>query len=439
MFAAAAREAVFSKREVVRRVNRDFIPVALKAGLVNNPPPGAEGLLYREIGRSKPAPQGICVANSAGKVLGWALMFDDDKSVLKFLDHTLRRYNKYPDAKKPVPAERFMRFPSRKLADVTDTTGALAIPPRHMQERCPARPVVQKGTLVGRIIGRALDKNGKPVQDTLRQEHYMEARFEVPVSVQENFVKALRRAGDKPFAVPSDLSRALVQPAFLGQLDVNPLGGVPGSKNISRDLKFSARRIGTTAGTPLRVHLTGKSNVTGGPDRVGKQTDGRRWEHAVELTWEAYIDVDLKTRRITRIVAVAHGNERLRWGNSRWKIKGEPAVRHLPAGHPINLKCGVRYGLLAVPAPKNEVVANPTTRPGRQPRLRGIQSKMKRLQAVVKHRQANGGDLSAIQKLMKRFSQLMQQRKLKQAEALLDGALILLESKSQTAPRKQRK
>ena len=92
MFAGAAREAVFSNPDVVRRVNREFIPVALKAAHVNNPPPGPEGLLYREIGRSRPAPQGICIANSAGKVLDWVLMFDDDKQVLKFLDHALERY-----------------------------------------------------------------------------------------------------------------------------------------------------------------------------------------------------------------------------------------------------------------------------------------------------------------------------------------------------------
>ncbi|HYF00840.1 MAG TPA: hypothetical protein VEJ18_18100, partial [Planctomycetota bacterium] len=61
---------------MIRRVNADFVPVALKAALVNGAPPGAEGDLYREIGRSKPAPQGIAVANASGKVLAWALMFD---------------------------------------------------------------------------------------------------------------------------------------------------------------------------------------------------------------------------------------------------------------------------------------------------------------------------------------------------------------------------
>ncbi len=66
MFAGAAREAVFSRADVVRRVSQEFVPVALKAALVNNPPGGPEGRFLREIGRSKPSPQGICVANSAG-------------------------------------------------------------------------------------------------------------------------------------------------------------------------------------------------------------------------------------------------------------------------------------------------------------------------------------------------------------------------------------
>ncbi len=62
MFAGAAREAVFSQREVVRRVNRDFIPVALKAGLVNNPPSG--------IGETGVPLTGAAVANAIAALTG---------------------------------------------------------------------------------------------------------------------------------------------------------------------------------------------------------------------------------------------------------------------------------------------------------------------------------------------------------------------------------
>ena len=128
MFAGAAREAVFSRARVIRRVNAEFVPVALKAALVNNPPNDPEGRLYQEISRSKPAPQGICVVNSAGKVLDWALMFDDDESVLAFLDHALKRFRDHPDAKRPVAAERYMKFPSMKLPDVRGGRNASSSP-----------------------------------------------------------------------------------------------------------------------------------------------------------------------------------------------------------------------------------------------------------------------------------------------------------------------
>ncbi|NNM28045.1 MAG: hypothetical protein HKO57_00865, partial [Akkermansiaceae bacterium] len=91
MFAGAAREAVFSKPDVIARIRRDFIPVAVKAGRVQNPPPRIEGDLYRELKRSQPAPHGIAVLNAAGKVLAWSLMFVDDAEVLNFLDHTRER------------------------------------------------------------------------------------------------------------------------------------------------------------------------------------------------------------------------------------------------------------------------------------------------------------------------------------------------------------
>ena len=167
MFAAATREVVFSNPAVVRRVNEEFIPVALKAAMVNNPPRGIEGKLYAEIGRSKPAPQGICTVNSAGKVLTWSLSFDDDANILKFLDHVVLRYKQSPNAERFVTAERYRMFPSHKLPDIEDNGQHVTPPAGHGdQERCPARPALQPGTLVGRIIGRPLDGSGNPLDFT---------------------------------------------------------------------------------------------------------------------------------------------------------------------------------------------------------------------------------------------------------------------------------
>ena len=67
MFAGAAREAVFSNPVVVRRVNDEFIPIALKAALVNNPPPGVEGDLYAEIARSTGSLNIVIVKQSLAK------------------------------------------------------------------------------------------------------------------------------------------------------------------------------------------------------------------------------------------------------------------------------------------------------------------------------------------------------------------------------------
>ena len=132
MFAGAAREAVFSNPQVVRRVNSEFVPVALKAGLVNDPGFDDEGRLYAEIGRSKPAPQGICIANSAGKALDWALMFENDAAVLGFLDRALERFKQFPDAVRAVATERYMRFPDAKMDDFPDDGQKPRIVESHM-------------------------------------------------------------------------------------------------------------------------------------------------------------------------------------------------------------------------------------------------------------------------------------------------------------------
>lgn len=368
MFAGAAREVVFSNREAVRRIQQDFVPVALKAALVNNPPGGVEGRLYAEIGRSKPAPQGICVANSAGKVLAWALSFDDEDSIAAFLEYAAKRYREFPDAAKPVVAERFMSFPSHKLPDVTDNGTSFTNVIQHADnDRCPARPVLERGTLVGRVIGRALDKDGRPLTETLRQEHYMEARFEIPVDVQRQFVDALRKAHGQTFRLPDALALSLVEPAYLGQLDVQPLGLVPGSQNDRRSWAFNGQQIAPADGADanvIRVRITGHSDVAGGQRTHDFRSDGRLWDHAVELDWQGY--VELRGDQVTRLTLLAEGHEKLRWSNARLNLTGEVDARHLMAGHPIDQDCGVRYGLIAEPVSADNAADAPAQRDGQR-------------------------------------------------------------------------
>ncbi len=430
MFAGAAREVVFSNPEVVRRINKQFIPVALKAAMVNNPPPGIEGDLYAEIGRSKAAPQGICTLNSNGKVLTWVLSFDNATSIPEFLDHVVSRYEKAADPQQPVKAERFMKFPSRKLADVEDTGKRLEIPGQHAEhDRCPARPALQKGTLVGRIIGRPLDEKGEPIARTIRQEDYMEARLEIPVAPQEQLAAAINQAQGKRFHLPDAFARSVITHAFLGQLDVNPLGDVPGSRNNNRSWEFTGQIIDSVDAKTTRIRIEGESAVEGEQD-TGRNRRGDRafWEHRVALSWQGYADV--KENRIIQLTLIAHGNERLRWGNDRLKFSKEADAAHLMAGHPIDLNCSVRYGLFAEPCAADEVVEGAVSgqrRPGNGPRLDpALRAKMQRLQAGVKRLQRSGGDPSKIVDLMEQFAPLVRQQKFREAEAILDEALKLL-------------
>jgi hypothetical protein len=350
VFAGAAREAVFSRPEVIRRVRADFVPVALKAALVNNPPGGEEGQLYREIGRSKLAPQGICVINPAGKVLAWSLMFDDDRSVVGFLDHALMRYARYPDANQAVPAERYMRFPGERAEDVADTRQPLPAGARHAPgQHCPGTPPVPPGTVVARLFGRALDPEGRPLADTVRQEHYVEDRFEIPAGLQDQLAAALASAGDGRFRLPNELARLLVNHAYLGQLDVNPCGP-PGGRGDLKRCGFWAER--TPGGPSIRLRIEGRSEAEGGPGE-GDPGDGRHWHHEVQLSWEGQIEVD--GRRVRRLLMLARGTEKLHWGNAGMGLWGEADVTHLPGGHAIDLACGVRYGVVGEPAPADRV------------------------------------------------------------------------------------
>src|SRR5205807_1735487 len=101
---------VFSRPEVIRRVNAEFVPLAVRATMANLVEPAgdaAEARLYERLKRTRAAPQGICVLNAGGQVLDWALTFANDRSVLAFLDYSLQRFREHPDAAAPVEARRY--------------------------------------------------------------------------------------------------------------------------------------------------------------------------------------------------------------------------------------------------------------------------------------------------------------------------------------------
>jgi len=421
VFAGAARGAVFSNPEVVRRVNADFVPVALKAFQVNSRPPGEEGRLYQEIGRSKPAPQGICVANSAGKVLAWALMFDDDASVVGFLDYALKRFATHP--KTAVATERFMKYPSQKMSAVEDDGQAGGVPESHAKgERCLGDAGFPEGTLLGRAYGRAF-KDGKPVGDATQQEHYVEDRFEVSVEAQEALAKA--SGGDGRFALPEGLTRALVATAHLGMLDVNPLGA-PGGKNDRRKWEFWGRKDGA------RLRFEGTSDVAGGSgeSRGGQNSDGRYWTHEVTLTWKGALE--MKGNRIERLRAVAEGREKLTWGNDRMSRPGQSEVAQLPAGRPMQLDCDVRYGFEGRPAAGHEIGAGPDPTPQDAPG--DLPAKVQKFHAAVQRAQKEGRDLSAVGKIMEGFEGLLKEGKHKEAGDRIDQALKALGDDAAPAP-----
>jgi hypothetical protein len=72
------------------------------------------------------------------------------------------------------------------------------------------------------------------------------------------------------------------------------------------------------------------------------------WQHQVKLAWEGLIE--MKGNRMTRLLLVARGTEKLKRRNQNQELG------RLPAGHVafIDLDCGVRYGIIGEPVPAEE-------------------------------------------------------------------------------------
>ena len=424
MFAGAAREAVFSRPDVIRRVKREFVPVALKAALVNNPPPGREGRFLREIGRSKPAPQGICVANSAGKVLAWALSFDDAASVPRFLDHVLQRHKETPGTEQPVTAQRFMRFPSQRLADVPDIHVALPKPEAHPADSfCPATPPKPSGTVVAKVWGRAVRVDGELVADCLAQENYAEDVFDIPPDIQAELARAVDGAGNTRFSIPDRLARQIVTFAYLGQLDVRPLRSpVPGTRSRIVALEFWATPTGAAEAQVTNLHNTGRSDVRS--RNPAGSTDDSPNTHDVTLDWEGYIT--LTEGRITDLILHAQGHERIRWGTLPLRGSARDLVTRLPAGRPLKVDTRVRFGVVGSPVP--DTLAGDKSRPA--PVIIGVggppaelRRNLQRLQERVRQLAEAGRNPMRLQVEFQKIVRLIQSGQQDEAATAIERAL----------------
>jgi hypothetical protein len=355
VYAGAAREAVFANPEVIRRVNADFVPLALRAVSVN----GADALkdeeekwLYQRINRAKLAPQGLCVLDAKGQVLTWVQTFDDDRSVLDFLDLSRKRFQEKVSANESIVTERYLKFPSAKVPDHQDKTPLPTVlaEGHPVGKRCPApdgKGKVQPGALVARLVGRALDRQGKPLADTVRQEHYVEDQFSVTPEMQKALTKTLAKAGTEPLRLPEDFSKLCATHAHLGHIDVRPclcmIKNQAENKGEWKRCAFWARKSQAAEETTL-WRLEGQSEV------VSQVAVNGKGVHDVKLAWEGFIEA--KGQRVTKLMLRARGKERLQFVSDDHPLKRLKAdeVAFLPAGRPIDLNCGVRYGILGEPA-----------------------------------------------------------------------------------------
>lgn len=262
----------------------------------------------------------------------------------------------------------------------------------------------------------------------------MEARHEVSVVAQQKLVSAAGTAKREKFEIPKEFALEVIGSAYLGQLDVDPFGRMPGSRNDKLAFKLTGELVGAIEDKAERIRIEGESNAEGA-QAVGGQGrgDGALWEHRVTLKWQGYADI--KDGQVIRVTMLAEGDERLRWGNDRFNFGGEPDAAHLMAGRAIDLICGVRYGLISESAAADEVVKDATTTKGGAPgqTAQRIQGKIQRFQAGMQRRQQTGKDMAPIARLMQQFGPLMQRQEIAEAEAILDRVLSMLESEPSTA------
>ena len=280
--------------------------------------------------------------NSGGQVLAWVLMYDKDQSVLDFLDHTLKRFRDHPDATEAIAAERYMRFPSARLEDFKEAASVAPFPEKHPNgQTCPGSVAPRAGTLVARVFGRALDKDGKPAADAVKQEHFALDRFEVSQALPEAIAGAIADGKTDLIVLPGEFGRLCTAHAFLGNKDAGPMSKVSvfAVRSDLRQCQFWARKA--DAASPTLFRIEGKTEVIG-----NGECGDFRLHHEVKLDWQGFVESDGK--RIKSLLLSARGAEKLQWGSEGLKKQAhlQDEVAFLPSGRPIDMACAVRYGVI---------------------------------------------------------------------------------------------
>ncbi len=338
MFAGAAREAVFGDPTMIQRVQSDAVPVSVMASRMDLPLPGPEGQVMAGLRRTRPAPQGIAALDPSGRPLLWALSFDDAGAAQAFVTRAAERVANGGGG----PVERWMRFPSARLADAP-AESALDLPTAHVDERCLAQRTPPTGALRVRAWGGLVERP----QGALRQEAYVEDATFVTAETQAGLAAASRTAGETAFDVPLPFARALASRAYLGMLDVAPFDGPGGggSGEVALRAQVSARY-----GPRLTLRFQGRS--MGRASNPGRD-DGARFDHTVELSWDGFVTIE--GERVVDLALVARGTEALRWDPR--VPPSELEIRRLPAGRHIQVQGQVAYGLVGAPVPEAECAA----------------------------------------------------------------------------------
>jgi hypothetical protein len=421
VFAGAVRETVLSNSKNISTINNDFVPVAIRAADLNNPGPNGEGELVRSLGRSKIAPQGLCVLNSSGQALEWVIHFEGESAVASFLHHSLERFKQNQNGTQANATERYLKFPSQRLEDMQEEPRS-ALASAILQRTRSTAPASDEFVL--QLTGRALDAKGSPLTDTLQQEHYVEHKIVIPPEIEQ----ALSRAAvgqERRFPLPDALSRLLIQHAYLGQLDLQP---IVGNSHALRELKTCS--LWAEQNGKERLRIDGDSEVS--VASAGRAGDGASFSNEVKLHWTGF--ADFNGTNLTSLLLLSRGFEKVRWaspGATCSATTKDDALNVLTAGHTFDMAANVVFGFEGkVTKTRSATVAtagldaaklsDSDNLPHR------IQQKMSKLQSSMPAWIAIGGDQQTPAPSMHQIESLMQAERPDEAEHMLDSVLTMM-------------